>query len=104
MSMDATQTTPKSIQSSDSLGSTTKAGQVSHLYAHLYIMFYRHGMNANLTKGFFCEGDLVAAQRRAREHCKKMNYHFIFVRPLICDLDLEEDYRMRGGMEGEMIA
>ena len=78
--------------------------QVQEHLQNLYIMFYRHGMNANLTKGFFWPGDLVAARKRAQEHCKIMGYHFIFIRPMVCNLDQEEEYKLRGAAEGELIA
>jgi hypothetical protein len=69
---------------------------------HLYLMFYRHGMNANLTKGFFCLGDLLTARKRAETHCKIMGYKFIFVRPMVCDLESEEAYKL-GASEGTIV-
>ena len=72
-------------------------------FSNLYIMFYRHGMNANLTKGFYCEGGLLNAQKRAQEHCKIMGYKFIFVRPMVCSLEAEEEYKLHGSVEGELI-
>lgn len=72
----------------------TKA-KVEH-FGNLYLLYYRHGMNANLTKGFYCDGDLLKARHRAEDHCKIMGYKFIFVRPLICDLDVEEEDKLRG--------
>lgn len=67
-------------------------------FSYLYIMFYRHGLNANLTKGFYFQGDLMGARRRAESHCKIMNYKFIFIRPLICSLEEEEEYKLKGGL------
>lgn len=78
------------------------AKKPQHL-SNLYIMFYRHGMNANLTKGFFCEGNLLDARKRAEAHCKIMNYKYIFVRPMICNLEEEEEYKLHGSAEGELI-
>jgi hypothetical protein len=72
--------------------------------SNYYLMFYRHGMNANLTKGFFCDGDLQAARKRAEAHCKIMGYKYIFVRPMICNLEAEEEYKLHGSVEGELIA
>lgn len=71
--------------------------------SNLYIMFYRHGLNANLTKGFYCDGSLLMARRRAEEHCKIMGYKYIFVRPMICDLEQEEEYKLKGAAEGELL-
>jgi hypothetical protein len=71
--------------------------------AHLYILFYRHGLNANLTKGFHHAGDLRDARQRAEKHCKIMNYKFIFVRNMICDFEADEDYKLHGHIEGELI-
>lgn len=71
--------------------------------ANLYLMFYRHGMNANLTKGFYCEGNLLDARKRAEKHCKIMNYKYIFVRPMVCNLEEEESYKLNGAAEGELI-
>lgn len=68
----------------------------SEAFSYLYIMFYRHGMNANLTKGFYHSGDLMSARRRAEAHCKIMGYKFIFVRPMVCDLEVEEEYKIKG--------
>ena len=65
-------------------------------FSNLYVMYYRHGMNANLTKGFYCSGDIAVAIQKARDHCKIMGYRYIFVRPLIVDIEAEESYKLRG--------
>ena len=92
MSTTATQQTP-----------TPKISSVPPDLAKVYVMFYRHGMNANLTKGFYHDGDIESARRRAEAHCKIMNYRFIFVRPLICDIGADEDYKLNRAHEGEQI-
>ena len=69
--------------------------RVKHL-SSMWIMFYRHGMNATLTKNFYHEGDMNSAIRRAQDHCKIMGYKYIFIRPLICDLESEEEYKLTG--------
>ena len=69
----------------------------------MWIMFYRHGMNANLTKGFFYKGSLFQAQERAKDHCKIMGYKYIFIRPMICNLEEEEAYKLGSAREGEVI-
>ena len=77
-------------------------GNPGECYSDLYIMFYRHGMNANLTKGFFCSGGIQVAQKRAFEHCKIMGYKFIFVRPMVVDLQSEEEYKLKGTLPNEL--
>lgn len=56
----------------------------------MYTLFFRHGVNPRCEKGFLHEGGFLAARQRAFEHCERMGYRFIFVRPLIVDLDEEE--------------
>jgi hypothetical protein len=82
------------------------------LFDNLFVLFYRHGMNATLTKAFFfkppedaktLQDVLLAARVRAQKHCKVMGYHYIFVRPLIIDLDAEENYKLSGAREGEIL-
>ena len=77
--------------------------QIPSALNHMWIMFYRHGMNANLTKGFFYKGSLFQAQERAKDHCKIMGYKYIFIRPMICNLEEEETYKLGSAREGEII-
>lgn len=71
-------------------------------FTKFYTMYYRHGMNPNLTKSFFHDGDLRSAISRAKDHCDIMGYRLQFVKPLVADLKEEELSRMtdvqRGGM------
>lgn len=60
----------------------------------MWILFYRHGMNSTLQKNFTLDAPLLKAVERAKEHCKVMNYKYIFIRPLICNLDEEEAYHL----------
>lgn len=57
----------------------------------LYVMYYREGLTPNLTKTFYCDGDLLAARERANLHCHKMNYRLAFVKPFLSNLDTEEE-------------
>lgn len=85
----------------DYLTKQTHSTKEEHL-SHLWIMFYRHGMNANLTKGFYFAGDILAARNRAIKHCQVMGYRFIFIRPMVVNLEREEEYKLKGlGSEGE---
>jgi hypothetical protein len=61
---------------------------------NIYILFYRHGMNAGCQKGFFCEGDIKQAVQRAQRHCEVMGYRYIFVRPFVSDIEEEEKYKL----------
>lgn len=61
-----------------------------------YLMFFRHGVQVRCEKGFMHVGDIRSANKRAQEHCKIMGYTFIFVRPLIIDLDAEEARQLTG--------
>lgn len=72
--------------------SLVKSNQI--LFKDMWILFYRHGMNSTLQKNFSFAGSLPQAVDRAREHCKIMNYKYIFVRPLVCNLDEEEDQHL----------
>jgi hypothetical protein len=62
---------------------------------NIWILFYRHGVNPHCQKGFYHNGDIYAANKRAKEHCDVMGYRFIFVRPLIVDIDEEEKIKMQ---------
>lgn len=55
-----------------------------------WIMYYRHGMNAQLTKNFKFKGALPQARERAEKHCQIMGYKLGFVRPMFPDLTEEE--------------
>lgn len=70
-----------------------------------YTLFYRHGVNPKCEKGFMHIGDIRSANQRAQVHCKIMGYTFIFVRPLIVDLESEEKQQLNlpgkaGKLEG----
>lgn len=69
----------------------------------LYIMYYRHGMNPQLSKGFYLNGTMEEAMLRARRHCTVMGYRYIFTRPWICDLDAEEAYKLKTGKEDSVL-
>jgi len=65
-------------------------------FTNLWTLHFRHGMNPGLTKNFFHEGDLESAQLRARKHCEIMGYRYIFVRPMVIDIEAEEEYKKLG--------
>lgn len=55
-----------------------------------WTMYYRHGVNATLSKNFFFEGSLHQAVERAQKHCGIMGYKYMFLRPMIVDICKEE--------------
>lgn len=65
-----------------------------------WTLYYRHGMNATLSKNFCYNGNMAEARKRAEQHCKIMGYKFIFIRPMICDIESEEAYKLKVGNEG----
>ncbi len=70
------------------------APESSPSFADYYNLYFRHGMNPTCQKGFHCAGGLNAAVARARQHCDIMGYRYIFVRPMVCNIDLEEKQRI----------
>lgn len=50
-------------------------------------------------KVFRFDGDLKNAIVRGRQHCEKMGYVFIQVRPFIVDLEHQEEKRFSSGEE-----
>lgn len=74
---------------------TKDSGKTSE--PQLYVLFYRHGVNPGCQKGFKHNGDLRSAVERAKKHCEIMNYRYVFVRPMICDLVAEEKQKMERG-------
>lgn len=63
-----------------------------------WTLYFRHGMNSTLSKNFYFEGSLMEAAKRGQEHCKIMGYHYIWVRPLVCNIEAEEDYKLKGNL------
>lgn len=62
-----------------------------------WILYFRHGVQATLHKNFHHAGSLFEAKKRALEHCKIMGYKFIFLRPMVADIEQEEKYKLKGG-------
>lgn len=79
-------------------------------FQNLYTMFYRHGMSVSVSKTFYHPDShpdrnvrIKNAVDRARAHCKVMNYHYIFLLPLINDIDAHENYKLNGIQSQETI-
>lgn len=66
----------------------------------VWVLYYRYGTIPCLQKFFRFGGDMVGAINRAREHCIKMNYQFICIRPFLVDLD-EQEIRREERKNGE---
>lgn len=81
-------------QNQKEVGSTEEVQQHSDTTEeNVYILYYRHGMNPQCQKGFKLRGDLKAAVERAKVHCTRMGYRYIFVRPLVSSLEDDEKYK-----------
>lgn len=89
-------TTANELASNDVPG--IQIPRIKH-FANLWQLYYRHGMNPLLSKVFYLEGTLQDAMARGRKHCQLMNYKYHFTRPLVFDLEEEEAYRAKGGLE-----
>ena len=61
----------------------------------IYILTFRRGSSLQ-TKNFNHDGDLKDAIQRGRDHCAKMGYVFVLVRPFVVDLEHQEDLKMKG--------
>ncbi len=69
--------------------------QPSHpQFSNCWTIFYRHGVNAQLMKNFYYAGSMFDARERAQRHCGIMGYKFNFIRPLLCDIEVEEGIQL----------
>lgn len=59
-----------------------------------WTIYYRHGVNAQLSKNFFFDGSMFDARERAQRHCGIMGYKFNFIRPMLCDIEVEEGVQL----------
>lgn len=62
----------------------------------IYQLTYRQGNVPNLTKQFYFAGGLLEARARAETHCRLMGLGFVYCRPFITDLEVEEKRRTGG--------
>lgn len=58
----------------------------------IYILHFRQGNQVQI-KHFNFTGNLKDAAERAKIHCERMGYRFIFVRPFVVDLDHQESMK-----------
>lgn len=66
-----------------------------------YLLQYRLNSYFGASQGrvrekmFWFDGNLKDAVERARLHCERMNYTFLYCHPFIVDLDAQEDLKAR---------
>lgn len=65
----------------------------------IWALYYRYGTVPQLVKHFINDGTLQDAIIRAREHCIKMGYRFICVRPFLIDFEEQENRRQQGDQD-----
>ena len=65
-------------------------------FSRIWTLYYRYGAVPYLHKNFNCDGSMLDAINRARQHCIVMGYKFICVRPFLIDLDEQERRREEG--------
>jgi hypothetical protein len=63
----------------------------------LWVLHYRFGVAPSLWKVFALASDsnINDAISRAKQHCLSMNYKFVFLHPLVQDLDSQETMKKR---------
>jgi hypothetical protein len=59
----------------------------------IWTLYYRYGAVPHLHKNFRYTGTMLEAINRSREHCIRMGYTFICVRPFLVDLEIQEAKR-----------
>ena len=61
---------------------------------NIYSMYYRQSTSRLESKNFRYPGGLQAARKRAEDHCAIMGYKFMWVQPMISDLNKEEEFKL----------
>ena len=61
-----------------------------------WTLWYRFGTVPIATKSFQFDGNLEQATIRARKHCEIMRYRYVFVRPMMVDLEYQESLYIAG--------
>ncbi len=72
-------------------------------FVGLYTMFFRHPSLGNylMSKNFRLNGSLKEARERAELYCNIIGGKLNYVQPLISNLQLEENYKLNGGLVKE---
>ena|ERR1700744_2752032 len=96
--MSDTSSTLSSLNSQTALMPTE--GQLKKLppevFNSIWTVYYRHGINAILQKNFYHEGSMVSAIERAKKHCTIMGYRYHYVRPMVPNINIEEERKLKG--------
>ena len=58
-------------------------------------LYYRYGNIPQVVKAFRLDGTTKDAILRARKHCEIMGFKYILVRPMVVDLDFQEEQFIR---------
>lgn len=76
------------LPTKDPLAGFTPASQTP------YLLYYRQGNNphAQFFVFYHASKDMKTITARVKRHCEVMNYRFVYVRPLVVDLDREENF------------
>lgn len=75
----------------------TGSGSSEEVRERFYTLVYRRGGQVK-EKNFPFKGELKDAIQRGRDHCKVMgNIRFVIVRPLVVDLDYQEEIKKETG-------
>lgn len=68
---------------------------------YCWTVIYRHGVNSSLSKNFYFKGTtddpkklMIEAIERAQKHCGVMGYKYNFLRPMLCNIDIEEGIQL----------
>ncbi len=69
---------------------------IAHSEPRFWTLWYRFGTVPIATKSFIFDGNLQEATTRARKHCEIMKYRYVFVKPMIVDLDYQEELFIAG--------
>ena len=68
----------------------------------IWTLYYRYGNIPHQQKNFIMldnNPSMKDAIERAREHCIRMGYRFICVRPFLVDLDEQESRKLSGDID-----
>lgn len=67
--------------------------QEDDIFNDLWVMTYRSGTTIN-TKGFSCSEGFHAAYKKAFAHCGIMGFGYLFIRPMISNLEEDEKRKL----------
>lgn len=71
------------------------------LLKHCWHLFYRHGPTPFAFKSFYHNGSEKEARERAQTHCQVMGYKLIMIKPMLADIQMEENIQLGIKQGGE---